>query len=98
MLLLVFASLGVLVTEDEVNLLQSARLYVNCTFRTYLVCGTTLIWAKHNDVWGCVRELLRLELLVVLKKLEVSSTTLKAIYVLSAWLSVCHNGMTDPEV
>lgn len=34
-LLLVLASLWVLVAEDEVD----------------LVCCTTLVWAKHDDIW-----------------------------------------------
>lgn len=42
MLLLVFASLGVLVAEDKVN----------------LVCRAALVRAEHDDVWRGIGEFL----------------------------------------
>ena len=57
MLLLVLAGLGVLVTEDEVN----------------LVSGTALVRAEHDDIGSAVGELLLVELLVLLEKLKVGT-------------------------
>jgi hypothetical protein len=67
MLLLVLAGLGVLMTEDEMNLNKLIR--VNRFLRnvvTNLVGSTALVRAKHDDVWGGVREFLLVELLVLL--------------------------------
>jgi hypothetical protein len=64
MLLLVLAGLGVLVVDDEVD----------------LVGGTALVGTKHDDVGGDVGELILVESLVVAEKLQVSSTTLKTVY------------------
>lgn len=62
MLLLVLASLRVLVTEDEVN----------------LVGGAALVRAEHDDVGRGVGELFGVEGLVVLEELHVGTTTLEA--------------------
>jgi hypothetical protein len=53
MLLLVLAGLGVLVTENEMNLQKSIwmnRILGNLV--TNLVSSSALVWAKHDDVWG----------------------------------------------
>jgi hypothetical protein len=63
-LLLVFASLGVLVAEDEVNLVGSS----------------TLVGTEHDDIGSAVRELLLVELLILLEELEVSTTANKGVY------------------
>jgi len=62
-LLLVFTSLGVLVVDDQVD----------------LVGGTTLVGAKHDNVGGDVGELILVESLVVTEELQVSTATLKTI-------------------
>ena len=64
MLLLIFAGLGVLVLEDEVDLIGSA----------------TLIRTEHNDIGRGVGKLLGVELLVILEELHVGSTALKTIW------------------
>lgn len=64
MLLLVLAGFRVLMVKDEVD----------------LVGRTTLVGAEHNDVWGSVGELLKVKVLVLAEKLEVSSTTVEAIW------------------
>lgn len=63
MLLLIFASLWVLVVDDQVD----------------LVGGAALVWSKHNNVWGDVGELILVESLVVAEELQVSATTLETI-------------------
>jgi hypothetical protein len=62
-LLLVLAGLGVLVAEDEVD----------------LVGRTTLVRAKHDDVGRGVGELIRLERLVILEELHVGTTALETL-------------------
>ena len=62
MLLLVLASLGVLVAEDEVD----------------LVGGAALVGTEHDDVGRSVGELLGVEGLVVLEELHVGTTALEA--------------------
>jgi hypothetical protein len=47
--------------------------------KTNLVSSTALIRTKHNNVRGCVGEFLTMKLLVLLKELQVSTTTLKAV-------------------
>lgn len=81
MLLLILAGLGVLVTEDEMNLMgrkDISVLTVQCTpglgIDTYLVSSTALVRAKHDHVGSGVGELLLVELLVLLEELEVGST------------------------
>lgn len=63
MLLLVFASLGVLVVEDEVNFVGVA----------------TLVRTKHDDVGRGVAELLLVKSLVVTQELHVSTTALETL-------------------
>ena len=63
-LLLIFASLGVLVVDDQVD----------------LVGGTTLVGTEHDNVGGDVGELILVESLVVTEELQVSTTTLETIY------------------
>lgn len=41
---------------------------------TYLVGGTALVGAEHDHVGSCVRELLLVELLVLLEELQVGAT------------------------
>lgn len=86
MLLLVLAGLGVLVTENEVNLKKIELLVpvaVTCTkqrlARSYLVGGTTLVGTEHDHVGRRVRELVEVELLVVLEKLQVGTTADKGV-------------------
>ena len=62
-LLLIFASLGVLVVDDQVN----------------LVGGTALVGTEHDNVRGDVRELILVESLVITEELQVSTTTLETI-------------------
>jgi hypothetical protein len=75
-LLLVLAGLGVLVTEDEVNLdgLLAGDHYGGLAWFSYLVGGTALVGTEHDHIRGGVGELLLVELLVVLKKLQVGTT------------------------
>jgi hypothetical protein len=75
-LLLVLAGLGVLVTEDEVNLdvLLAAGHNARLAWVSYLVGGTALVGTEHDHVRGGVGELLLIELLVILKKLQVGTT------------------------
>ncbi len=63
MLLLVFASLGVLVVEDEVNFVGVAAL----------------VRAEHNDVRRSVAELLLVKRLVVTQELHISATTFETL-------------------
>jgi hypothetical protein len=51
----------------------------------YLVGGTALVGAKHDDVRGAVGELLGVEGLVVLEELHVGSTALETV-----WGAVSH--------
>lgn len=46
----------------------------------YLVGGTALIGAKHDDVGGGVGEFIGVELLVLLEKLHVGTTTDQGVY------------------
>jgi hypothetical protein len=62
-LLLIFASLGVLVVDDQVN----------------FVGGTALVGTEHDNVRGDVRELILVESLVITEELQVSTTTLETI-------------------
>lgn len=63
-LLLVLASLGVLVVEDEVD----------------LVVVATLVGTEHDDIGSRVGELVLVESLVVPKELHVGTTALETIY------------------
>jgi hypothetical protein len=60
-LLLIFASLGVFVVDNEVD----------------LVGGTTLVGAEHDDIGRGVGELLLVEGLVITEELQISTTTLE---------------------
>jgi hypothetical protein len=74
-LLLVFAGLGVLVAEDEVNLeLISMQFEAQECRLPYLVGSTALVGTKHDNIGSAVRELFLVELLVLLEKLEVRTT------------------------
>lgn len=46
----------------------------------YLVRGAALVRAKHDNVRRCVREFLGVKCLVILKKLQVRSTTFETVY------------------
>lgn len=72
-LLLVLASLGVLVVEDEMN----------------LVGVSALVGAEHDDVRGGVGELILVESLVLAEKLEVSTTALEAVCYLRLAIIAC---------
>lgn len=74
-LLLVLASLGVLVAEDEVD----------------LVGGTALVGTEHDNVWGSVGELLGVKGLVVLEELHVGTTALQASCLVSVGLCFKEN-------
>ena len=63
-LLLILASLGVLVVEDEVHLVGVAAL----------------VRTEHDHVRGGVGELLLVENLVLAQELHVGTTTVKAIW------------------
>jgi len=75
-LLLVLASLGVLVAEDEVD----------------LVGGTALVGTEHDDVGGGVGELLGVKGAVVLEELHVGTTTLETSYEACQFRSLSHHG------
>jgi hypothetical protein len=62
-LLLILASLGVLVVDNEVD----------------LVGGTTLIGTEHDNIWGGIGEFFLVKSLVIPEKLQVSTTTLKTV-------------------
>jgi len=64
MLLLVFAGLGVLVIDNEVD----------------FVSGTTLIGSEHDNVGRCVGEFILVKSLVIAEELHISTTTFKTIY------------------
>lgn len=69
MLLLIFAGLGVLVLEDEVNLeIELGTMFQEVWFNgnKYLVGSSTSVGTKHNDVGGGVGEFLGMKLLVLL--------------------------------
>jgi hypothetical protein len=78
-LLLVLAGLGVLVSEDEVNLYQLEYPIEIGKCMSYLVGSTALVGTEHDDVGGSVGELVSVERRVVLEKLHVCTTTLQAI-------------------
>ena len=63
MLLLIFASLGVLMVDNEVD----------------LVGGATLVGTEHDHIGRHIGELILMESLVITEKLQVSTTTLKTI-------------------
>jgi len=83
-LLLILASLWVLVAENEVNLVTAsiADRKAFSAVASYLVGGTTLVGAEHDDVGRGVGEFLGLESLGILEKLHVSTTTLEAVCVI----------------
>lgn len=64
MLLLIFASDGVLVSENEVD----------------LIGGSALVGAEHDDVRRGVGELVGFESCVILEELHVSTTALEAAW------------------
>jgi hypothetical protein len=73
MLLLIFASLGVLVVDDQVD----------------LVGGTTLVGTEHDNIRGDVGELVLVESLVVTEELQISTTTFETICrTVSEWLKL----------
>jgi hypothetical protein len=78
-LLLVLAGLGVLVSENEVNLVLLGQVNLNVESCPYLVGGTALVGTKHDDIGRSVGELLGVKCLVVLEKLHVRTTALQAI-------------------
>lgn len=81
MLLLVIASPGILVPEDKVDLRSiSAGVLGYMDHTAYLVRGAALVRTKHDDVRRCVREFLGVKSLVILKKLQVRSTTFETVY------------------
>jgi hypothetical protein len=63
-LLLIFTSLGVLVSENEMNLVGS----------------TALVGTEHDNVGRSIGELIPMELLILLEELEVGTTALEALY------------------
>jgi hypothetical protein len=90
-LLLVLAGLGVLVTEDEVNL-KYCQLMIrrepclgNKALISYLVGSTTLVGTEHDHVGSSVGELLGVELLVLLEELHVGTTANKGVFL---WIGV----------
>ena len=64
MLFLIFTSLGVLVVDDQVD----------------LVGGATLVGTEHDNVRGDIGELILVESLIITEELQVSTTTLETIY------------------
>jgi hypothetical protein len=78
-LLLVLAGLGVLVSEDEVDLSMFRKRHVPTISTPYLVCSTALVGSEHDDVRRSIRELLSVKRFVVLKELHVRTTTLQAV-------------------
>jgi hypothetical protein len=78
-LLLILASLGVLVLEDEVDLFHMSTCWRLHCFWTDLVGGTALVGAKHDDVGRSVGKLFSVECLVVLEEFHVCTTTFKTI-------------------
>ena len=81
MLLLILAGLWVLVLEDEVNLSKPVSSLFARRKReaSYLVGRAALVWTEHDHIWGGIRELLSVQLLVVLQQLHISSAAFKAI-------------------
>jgi hypothetical protein len=80
MLLLILAGLGVLVSEDEVNLIPLDHVISEMQSCPYLVGGTALVRAEHDDVGRSIGELLGVKCLVVLEQLHVRTTALQAVY------------------
>lgn len=79
MLLLIFASLRILVLEDEVDL-RLLAIYVSIAVcPSYLVGGTTLVRTEHDHVGRSVGELLGMQLLVVLQQLHVGTAAFKTV-------------------
>jgi hypothetical protein len=79
-LLLILAGLGVLVTEDKVNLAAvSGSSTRKLQAISYLVGSAALVRSEHDNVRGGVRELLLVKSLVILQELHVSSTALQTI-------------------
>ena len=87
MLLLIFASLRVLMLEDEMDLKQSAA-GINGYFPSYLVGRTTFVRTEHDHIGRSIREFLSVQSLVVLQQLHIGAATLKAILELDL---VLHN-------
>ena len=88
-LLFELASLGVLVTEDEVDLGSQSCSQVNVCPRTHVLSDTYLgtrtcqVRTEHDCPRCLVRELLARCLESILKELHVSTTTVTALLVLN---------------
>jgi hypothetical protein len=97
-LLLVLASFGVLVSEDEVNLVLLDHVICQMWSNAYLVGGTALVGSKHDNVGRSVGELLSVKCLVVLKQLHVRTTALQAVcrYVSTPVITELRAQMTYP--
>jgi hypothetical protein len=78
-LLLVFARLGVLVAEDEVDLWGLEKFNINLARHVYLVGSTAFVGTEHDDVGRGVGELFCVKSLVVLEELHVGTTALKTV-------------------
>ena len=60
MFLFVLSGLWILVFEDEVDLgLSISNSLQNASSTTYLVCGTALVGAKHDDIRRGVGKFIR---------------------------------------
>lgn len=83
MFLLEYTSLGVLVTEDEVNLEEMKCEYwpEKVTRRFHLGSRTRQIRTEHDDPWRSVGELLSTRLETILQKLEVTTTAITTLLV-----------------
>ena len=79
MLLLILAGLGVLVLEDEVDLLRVSTCLLLDDCWTDLIGGATFVGPKHDHIGRSVGELFGVERLVVLEQLHVCATTFKAV-------------------
>ena len=83
-LLLVFTSDGVLVTEDEVNLRGGVSIWSDTcksSLEAHLGSRASEIRAEHDDPGGIIGELPGARLEAILKELEVATTTVPTLLV-----------------
>lgn len=92
-LLFVFASDGVLVTEDKVQLRHDTSQHICCVgvSTTHLVTRAGQVRTEHDNPRGRVREFLATRLEAVLEQLDVTTTAVSTLLVL--YLVLNHEGL-----